>query len=76
MEKNFYLEDILSQGVELRASLSFNRSDRMMEQFRILSKKGIKKVIFSGMGSSHYCAYGADIRLKRHGINSQIISTG
>ena len=44
MEKNFYLEDILSQGVELRASLSFNRSDRMMEQFRILSKKGIKKV--------------------------------
>lgn len=76
MEKNFYLEDILSQGKELRTSLSFNRSNQVMEQFKTLSEKGIKKIIFSGMGSSHYCAYGADIRLKQQGINSQVISTG
>ena len=35
-----------------------------------------EKLIFSGMGSSHFCAVGAGIFLKQHGIDNQVISTG
>lgn len=76
MSKNFYMKDILSQDTELSKALAYYNSSEVMESLKLLSEMDVMKVIFSGMGSSHYCSYGASILLKQHGINSQIISTG
>lgn len=76
MTENNYLKDILNQETDLRKAIAYYRSEETAAKLRTLTERKIKKVVFSGMGSSHFCAYGADIMLKRHGITSQVISTG
>lgn len=76
MENNFYLADILSQDEKLRNALEYYKSPEVCRKLNALKERQIQKVIFSGMGSSHFCAIGADLLLKQHGIESQVISTG
>ncbi len=71
-----YFEDILSQPQELQNFLCYYKTDEMLQRFRALGKLPIKKVIFSGMGSSHYCALTASLLLKRGGIDNEVISAG
>lgn len=75
-EKNFYLEDILSQDREMECVLEYYRTGEMKERLAELKQLSFQRVIFSGMGSSHFCAYGADILLSSCGISSKVISTG
>lgn len=76
MEENFYLNDILSQDTELKRALQYYKTDSVKNELEKLKRLDVKKVIFSGMGSSHFCSYGAGILLKQHGIDSEVISTG
>lgn len=76
MTENFYLADILSQDTQMRNALSCYSTGRAGEKLKRLAEMPISRVIFSGMGSSHFCAYGAGILLQQHGIHSQVISTG
>lgn len=76
MEEKFYWNDILSQDRELDRAMRCYRSEAVRRKLEALSGMDVKKVVFSGMGSSHFCAYGASIYLKQHGIDSEVISTG
>lgn len=76
MEEKFYLNDILSQKTELEKVLAYCHTEEVEAKRKILAEKNIHKVIFSGMGSSHFCAYGANILLNQNGINSHVVSTG
>ncbi len=76
MTEKIYLEDILSQKAELQKMMAHYRSGQELEKLLRLKELKGRKIIFSGMGSSHFCAYGAAVRLQQHGISSQVISTG
>ena len=76
MSGNFYLEDILSQKVEMDKVLAYCRTEEVKEKCKLLTEKKVNKVIFSGMGSSHFCSYGANILLHQNGIDSHVVSTG
>lgn len=76
MEKNFYLEDILSQEGQLRKAIDGYKAASVMQKLKQLSERKLSKVVFSGMGSSHFCALGGDILLKQRGMDSKVISTG
>lgn len=76
MTEKFYLEDILSQDTQMQNALSCYRTGGVKEKLEKLAGMSITKVIFSGMGSSHFCAYGAGILLQQHGICAQVVSTG
>lgn len=76
MTENFYLEDILSQYMQMCNALSCYGTGKVKGKLEKLAGMQISRVIFSGMGSSHFCAFGAGILLQQHGIYSQVISTG
>ncbi len=76
MSDNFYLNDILTQKAELEKVLAYCRSKEVEAKTELLAEKSIQKVLFSGMGSSHFCAYGANILLHQNGIDSHVVSTG
>ena len=59
MTEKFYLEDILSQKAELQKMMAHYRSGQELEKLLRLKELKGRKIIFSGMGSSHFCAYGA-----------------
>ena len=76
MNENFYLNDILTQKTELEKVLAYCRSEEVENKTKLLAEKSVQKVLFSGMGSSHFCAYGAHILLHQNGIDSRVVSTG
>lgn len=71
-----YLNDIYSQPQELRAFLNHYKKTELQEALKSLGKLPFKKILFSGMGSSHFCSLTADILLKQGGIDSSVVSTG
>lgn len=71
-----YLEDIYSQPKELRSFLQHYQREDLLNALRELGKSSYRKVIFSGMGSSHFCSLTANILLKQAGIDSEVISAG
>ncbi|MDO4291743.1 MAG: SIS domain-containing protein [Eubacteriales bacterium] len=72
-----YLEDILSQPEQLAYLFEkYAEEGSLMGKMKELSEKKWKSVIFTGMGSSHFCAISAGIYLKKRGIDNQVISTG
>ena len=56
--------------------LEYYESSGLLEKMYQLYNGPFKKLVFSGMGSSHFCAIGAGIYLKQHGVDNQVISTG
>ena len=75
-EMTSYLEDVCTQAVELRNMLDWYIKTGMLKQMNKLREIPFRKVVFSGMGSSHYCAASAGIYLKQHGVENHVISTG
>lgn len=71
-----YLEDVCTQPSQLREALQFYEKTGMIEQMKTMAALPFRKVIFSGMGSSHFCSAAAAVYLKRHGVDNQVISTG
>lgn len=71
-----YLEDILSQPTELRQALEFYNQASFQETLDRIRTVQFREIIWSGMGSSHFCSYPAHVYLASQGICSQIISTG
>lgn len=71
-----YLEDVCAQPSQLREALQFYEKTGMMEKMNRIAALPFRRVIFSGMGSSHFCAVAAGIYLKQHGVDNQVISTG
>ncbi len=64
-----YLQDILSQATAIRNELGFYRSAENQKILTALADLNKKRVVFLGMGSSNFCAYGASIILNQAGIN-------
>lgn len=73
---NTYMDDVCTQPKQLREALQFYEKTGMMEKMQEMAGLPFKRLIFSGMGSSHFCAVGAGIYLKQHGVDNQVISTG
>ena len=70
---NFYLQDVLSQPQELRDAFSYYRKDSAWKK---IGEMRPEKVIFCGMGSSHFCAVAPSLYLRQRGIDSEVISAG
>ena len=73
---NFYLQDVLTQPQELRQALSYYQSGEVTGKLDEIAGLKPERVIFSGMGSSHFCALAPSLFLKQHGIPSEVISAG
>ena len=71
-----YLEDVCDQAAELKAALKRYEEAGILKEIEKAGQAAFGKLIFSGMGSSHFCAIGAGIYLKQHGVDNQVISTG
>lgn len=73
---NHYLKDVLGQPQSIRKALdSFIRPDNLEKIIEIASLNP-SKIIFVGMGSSHYCSYGASLYLNNKGFTSMVKSAG
>ena len=71
-----YLEDVCTQPEQLRNTLHFYETSDILVKLNQICRPSFHRLVFSGMGSSHFCAAAASLYLKQHGINSEIISTG
>ncbi|WNR46010.1 SIS domain-containing protein [Paenibacillus roseipurpureus] len=71
---NRYEEDVIGQTACVRGAL-----DTMLEQVTSsniaeMKKKTWSKVVFAGMGSSHFVCHGAVIHLIENGIDARVLS--
>lgn len=73
---NFYLQDVLTQPQELKQALAYYQSEEVTGRLDEIAGLKPERVIFSGMGSSHFCALAPSLYLKQHGIPSEVISAG
>jgi glutamine---fructose-6-phosphate transaminase (isomerizing) len=73
---NRYLSDVLMQPESVRKALAFYEAEGYIEKMNELRKTRFDKVVFAGMGSSHYCNFGAAIHLSSKGINAVAKSAG
>lgn len=71
---NIFLEDVKNQPISLRNALKSYMSDASLEKMRILAGKKFSRIVFTGMGSSHYSCIGASIYLNQKGIVSIVKS--
>lgn len=70
--ENVFLADVLDQPDAMRKAMAFYRQyHTQMEQIRTLKPR---KVLFTGMGSSHYCSQAAVIVLNQGGIPARMES--
>ncbi len=72
---NDYLQDVLDQPSDLRGALAAFLPDVRSAAERI-SATGRRKVVFTGMGSSHFCGRGAAIVLESAGYSCTVLSCG
>lgn len=73
---NSYLQDVLSQPEQLIRALEWYEGNGIREKIEAMGNTNRRRLIFSGMGSSHFCSIPAGIYLKNHGWDNQVISTG
>ncbi len=69
---NVFLSDILAQPASMRAALT--RYAAYGDLLASIGKLSAKRVLFTGMGSSHYCSQGAVIRLNQGGVQAMMES--
>ncbi len=72
---NNYLKDILDQPRSLRQAFKTYIDPENLQKMKDLSKSKFDKIIFTGMGSSHYACYGASILLNQNGFFTMVKST-
>lgn len=76
---NVFLEEIQAQPQALKNTyedLVSNQASNLMKLKDIWKEKNIKRVIFSGMGSSYFCAYIPFYHLNQNGIKAEMIEAG
>lgn len=71
---NTYLQDILDQPQSLRQAFECYLSADNLRQMEALKKQHFDRIIFTGMGSSHYAGFGASLILNQHGMFSVVKS--
>lgn len=71
---NGFLKDVLNQPTSMRNALKGYLSAENLNKMDELSKLKFEKVLFLGMGSSHFCNYGAAIHLNNNGYSSSVLS--
>jgi glucosamine--fructose-6-phosphate aminotransferase (isomerizing) len=71
---NVYLKDILDQPESLEASFNRFLSGPNLQLIKSIAEEGCEKVIFTGMGSSHYACCCASIHLNQNGFTSMVKS--
>lgn len=70
--KNEFLEDVLCQPEAMRKAMSYYKEYQpLLDEIAALQ---YRKVLFCGMGSSHYCSLPAVIRLNTGGISARVES--
>jgi glucosamine--fructose-6-phosphate aminotransferase (isomerizing) len=71
---NNYLKDVLDQPHSLRKAFKSYVGSESIQKMEELIKLKFDKIIFTGMGSSHYSCYCASIHLNQHGFVSMVKS--
>lgn len=71
---NNFLKDVVDQPESLRKSLEIFLSGGGVEQMKKIDGHRYEKILFTGMGSSHYCSCGASIHLNQNGYLSMVMS--
>lgn len=71
---NNFLKDVLDQPDSMRKALESILTKENTNKMEEISKLSFDKVLFTGMGSSHFCNYGADIHLVQNGFASFVQS--
>lgn len=69
-----YLEDVLYQPESLKKCLNGLMQEDNLNKLNRFSSMRYSKIVFSGMGSSNYCSYGASILLSQNGITNMRLS--
>lgn len=73
---NIFMQDVLNQGYHVKKALDYYFSSEFLDTLDKISRMNYSKVIFTGMGSSHYASIGASLFLNESKVNSTVISTG
>ncbi len=76
---NKFLDEILFQGQALENcynSILYEQKESLITFFNYIDSQHVKKLIFTGMGSSFYCTYVPFIMLKQAGYNVERIEAG
>ncbi|MDU0206350.1 SIS domain-containing protein [Paenibacillus sp. MAH-36] len=71
---NRYEADVASQPESIRSALRSMTADMSSDEWRDWETGKWKKVVFAGMGSSHFVCHGAVIYLNERGIDAQVLS--
>jgi len=72
LEHNIFLEDVLDQPNAMGSAIaSYARYGELLKQLRDYQ---FRQVLFTGMGSSHYCSQSAVIRLNQSGVPARMES--
>ena len=71
---NAFLKDVLSQPDSIRGSLDTLISEGSIDKLKEIDGRKFKKILFTGMGSSNFCSYGASILLNQNGYTSMVMS--
>ena len=69
---NVFLRDVLIQGKAMRRALGFY--EKYTVQWEKIAALKPWHILFTGMGSSHYCSYPASIQLNEGGIPAKVVS--
>jgi glucosamine--fructose-6-phosphate aminotransferase (isomerizing) len=73
---NVFLEDVLAQPRVIRTALDFYEAQGYPAAMKKLAEGHYDKVVFAGMGSSHYCNFGSAIHLASRGVTAVVKSAG
>jgi len=73
---NIFMQDVLNQVSHVEKALDSYFSSDFSDTLDKISKLNYSKIIFTGMGSSHYACIGASLFLNEKKVDSMVISTG
>ena len=72
---NAYLKDVLDQPKSIRNAFANFTCAENLKMMKEISDLKYDKILFTGMGSSHYACYCASIHLNQQGFTSIVTST-
>jgi glucosamine--fructose-6-phosphate aminotransferase (isomerizing) len=76
MKMNEYLRDVLNQPEDIAEAVNYYFNEENIAKLTLIQNLVFDNVIFTGMGSSHYCACSASAYLNSNGVKSRVISAG
>lgn len=71
---NGFMKDVLSQPSDIRRAMEAYRAGANSAVLQQISAMQYRDVLFTGMGSSHFCGQAAVIHLAKNGIRAQLDS--